>query len=562
MENQELEKVSQETEQKKQKIHVGAIVGIGAAAVIAVAGGVFAFFKVTEKDPKEVVIQAFENIYTEDQVKPMEELFGLSQFMDNASTADVESGLSLTLDSSSSAEIQAFAGSGLKVSSMYDRTNEKIGAKVGMIYNDMDLLHMDLYYGEERLMAAIPELSSKVFSMDLSEGLGKRLQESPMFGPELEENGVDAEGIEDYLRILEEEARSQSQGTGGPDLKAAAKRFQDGWQTREKLKAAMTVEKAEKEICVVDDKEETCRGYHVLVSKEFMIDFLKGSTDFFLNDEELKEIYLKQLEQSVKLTEIMSGVTSGMSPEQMRESVVEDMTDSIEEMIDFLDKTLNDIDMMVYVDKKGRLAAVKGNTIFTAESEEEGEELGDDIQVTFDVTLKGGSYLTQNLEAEVAMKDKNAQVGVEIKKQGTYDGNRLTNDVSIDVAVKDKQDYSMGFIYTDTYQADSGDYHIGASVTADGYLLADLSVTGVVSQLEKGVSVQMDIDELRVVVMDDTGRVTLSGGYYLRPLSEEVTAPEGKEFDIVAATEEEWEDLVEEAFYNLLGLVTQLGVEW
>ena len=57
-------------------------------------------------------------------------------------------------------------------------------------------------------------------------------------------------------------------------------------------------------------------------------------------------------------------------------------------------------------------------------------------------------------------------------------------------------------------------------------------------------------------------RVTLSGGYYLRPLSEEVTAPEGKEFDIVAATEEEWEDLVEEAFYNLLGLVTQLGVEW
>ena len=134
------------------------------------------------------------------------------------------------------------------------------------------------------------------------------------------------------------------------------------------------------------------------------------------------------------------------------------------------------------------------------------------------------------------MKDKNAQVGVEIKKQGTYDGNRLTNDVSIDVAVKDKQDYSMGFIYTDTYQADSGDYHIGASVTADGYLLADLSVTGVVSQLEKGVSVQMDIDELRVVVMDDTGRVTLSGGYYLRPLSEVVRAPDVMYFDFVAAS--------------------------
>ena len=35
----------------------------GAAAVIVVGGGVFAFTQMSEGDPKETVIKAFENIY-------------------------------------------------------------------------------------------------------------------------------------------------------------------------------------------------------------------------------------------------------------------------------------------------------------------------------------------------------------------------------------------------------------------------------------------------------------------------------------------------------------------
>ena len=99
----------------------------------------------------------------------------------------------------------------------------------------------------------------------------------------------------------------KTQGTRQTDLESVIKRFQDGWQTREKLKAAMTVEKGEKKAFVIDDTEVTCKGYQVRISKEFMIDFLRGSADFFLNDEELREMYLKQLEQSVRLTELMGG---------------------------------------------------------------------------------------------------------------------------------------------------------------------------------------------------------------------------------------------------------------
>ena len=68
------------------------------------------------------------------------------------------------------------------------------------------------------------------------------------------------------------------------------------------------MEKAEKKTFVIDDAEVNCKGYQVQLSKDFMIEFIKGSTDFFLNDEELKETYLKQLEQSVKMTELMGGI--------------------------------------------------------------------------------------------------------------------------------------------------------------------------------------------------------------------------------------------------------------
>ena len=65
---------------------------VGAAAVAVVGGGVFAYTRLAGGDPKETVIQAFENVYTEGQTDPMEELFGLSEFCRPEFGADVKAG--------------------------------------------------------------------------------------------------------------------------------------------------------------------------------------------------------------------------------------------------------------------------------------------------------------------------------------------------------------------------------------------------------------------------------------------------------------------------------------
>lgn len=523
---------------------------IGAAAAAVVAAGALAFGFMGKEDPKEVVIRAFENVYTEDQVKPLEELFGVSQFSENALTADVEDSVTLILEDCSEPEISALSGSGIRVSAKSDKTNKKSYADIAVIYKDMDFVTLDAYYGDDELMMAVPQLSSKVFTIDLGDGLAERIQASPLVGPAFDAAGIDMEGIGYFKEQIEMAESGQAVSL---DLDGLMTRYREGTQAQEKFKEALTVEKGEKGTFTLDGQETDCKGYTVLVSKDSMMEFLRTTADFFLNDEELKDEFLKQLEQTVKLTEMMGGASAGLSVNEMYAESLEDVTEAVNEMIDFLDKSLTDVNMTVYVDKKGRLAAVDGSTrLLNPDDEEEA------LQVDFNCRLQGGSYLTQNMTAEVAMMDGADQLTLSMVKNGTYDGKQLTGDLAVDVKLDGDDKLDGGFTCTGTYNADGGDYHLGMSVTGDGSLLVDISMSGIVDRLEKGTSIHADVDELKVTVMDAMGQLTLSGDYSYGPLSSEVTPLDGETFDILAAGEEDWQNVIMEVYTNVMQLVSGL----
>ena len=89
------------------------------------------------------------------------------------------------------------------------------------------------------------------------------------------------------------------------------KRYREGCKAEDDFKAALTVEKGEKASFTIDGKEQACRGYEVTVSKEAMINFLRTSSDFFLQDEVLKKDFLKRLELSVKLSQLAGAQMEG-----------------------------------------------------------------------------------------------------------------------------------------------------------------------------------------------------------------------------------------------------------
>ena len=60
--------------------------------------------------------------------------------------------------------------------------------------------------------------------------------------------------------------------------------------------------------------------------------------------------------------------------------------------------------------------------------------------------------------------------------------------------------------------------------------------------------------------MDNTMNVVLSGEVYSRPLSSEVTPLEGETLDVLAATEQDWNNVMMEMVFGVMGLAGQLDV--
>lgn len=549
------ETAAPEQKKKSNKIIIGAV-----AAVAVVAAGAFGITKMNEKDPKQVVIDAFESVYTDDQVYPIDELLGVSKFAETAGTVNAEGGMTLKLDSCSDETVNAYAGSGLRIVGKNDITNKKSSAELAAIYNGMDLVTMEAYYGDDVLKLAVPELSAKVFTLDLSDGLADRISSSPVVGPMLEQNQIDVEGMAAYFSELMAEAeKNQAEGKSTYDLEGLWNRYKEGCKAQDNFKAALTVEKAGKADYTVDGQQESCNGYNVVVSKTSMMDFLRTSSDFFLQDEELKNQYLKQLEMTVRLSELMGGTYGGasLSAEEMQQQSYEEVQNSVNEILDTLDASLDDVNMTVYVDKKGRLAGINGTTVLHDEA-----NVDDTIDVAFSLGLAGGAYLTQNVTGNITLSDPTdaaKSITMDLVKQGTYDGKTLTADWSMDIAAMPENE-KINMAYTGTYSSEAGDFHVAFEFGDGISQIAKVSVTGAIDSLEKGTSFHANLDEIEIAAMDSSMTAVLSGEYEYKPLEGELTAPEGEELDVLAATEEDWQGVMMEAIYGVMGLMDQMGV--
>lgn len=533
-----------------------------AAGVVAAAGAAaaFAFTRMNAKDPKEAVVDAFQTAFSHEQVSPAEDIFGLSQFSSASVSSDAEAGLTLSLDSSSMEELNALTGGGLRISSRNDVSNKKSDANVGVVYNGMDVVNLDLYYGDHTLMAAIPELSEKVLTMDLGDGLADRIKNSPAMSRLLDENGISADAAAAYLTEVTALAEENAAAGGNTlDLPALMDRYREGCKAQENFKAALTVEKTDKSTVTVNGQEKECRGYSVLVSKAALIDFLRTSSDFFLQDEALKNQYLRQLELTVKLNGLMGGSVPATA-EELQADAYEEAKAAANQMIQALDASLTDIQMTVYLDKDGVLTSVLGSTVINGGiTGSDGDSQTVPTEVAFEAVFEGGAYPLQNLTGQLTIGSGDDAMALYLVKQGVYDDKKLTCDASLDlVSGSGDSAPSVSILYSGSYITESGDYHISLEAVENGSQLFKISASGIVSQLEKGTSIQADIDSLEISTADSS--LIFSGNYYFKPLSGEIAPLDGTPMDVLAATEEDWYSLIMEGAYGFMEAADRLGI--
>ena len=85
-----------------------------------------------------------------------------------------------------------------------------------------------------------------------------------------------------------------------------------------------------------------------------MINFLRTSSDFFLQDEVLKKDFLKRLELSVKLSQLAGAQMEGQDFPTAQEMQEQTMRRPERKLTDdrIFRQLVNDVSMTVYVDKK------------------------------------------------------------------------------------------------------------------------------------------------------------------------------------------------------------------
>ena len=483
---------SPEPEKKKSgKVMLGvaaavAVVGIGAAAV-----------PMLMENPKKTVIAAFESINSENQITGAEEIFGWKEFLENYGKVDCESVFRIQIDGCSEPGMEMFEGAGLEVRSMADLENWKSRAEMSLDYKHMDLADLQFYYGDQMFMAAVPQLVGRVFTLKIDDSLGESLKNSPMAAPYLEESGVDIDQLAELTKEMMEKPEN-GKAKGQLDFPGLFDRYRKGCKAKESFQQAMMVEKAEKANFLIDGKETSCKGYHVQINKDSLIAFLRTSSDFFLNDEEMKKQYLDQLRLSISMAALFSGSMENgalSSAEEMVQQNYDEIKEQADWMIQILEQSLQDIDMMVYVDPKGRLAGLTGTTT-VVEADMDTVEERREAQIEFALELQGGNYLTENMNGRLSITSDGATMDILYEKAESYDKERLDSSCKVTVLSPDDENITMNA--SGTYIAESGDCQLSFELLVPEMQPIVIHGSGVVTELEKGKSIYADIDAMSI----------------------------------------------------------------
>lgn len=539
-----LEEAAAPNGESKKKPKKGLIIGCAAAAVAA-AGGI-AFGVASIKDPKDVVIDAIKGVFAETSVRPQEEVFGMDTLAERLKEEGGEAGFGLTLAGSADASMDPFRTGGLDLSVMYDQKSGALREDIGLRYGGMDLASLQLYIDDTYVKAALPGLSSRMFSINYAGDLASRLESSPL---------LQAEGAaftEEERQMINSYAEYMSRVYGKDeeffDVAGLWERYKEGSKTMSDLKAAMRAEKADT-VQSSGGSSEKLTGYDVVIPKAAAVAFVRGTADFIMSDEELKEDFLEYYQWMFSLSamdlEMEDGTVS--TPEEISEQLWTEMEKAVDQEIGYLDQHLaSDVTMKVYVNKAGELASLDSYAVFQ-------DDEGNNINVNLTGAVLDGDYFMQNWEAALTVADDSGDgATLSVEAYEDYDDSLLDSRWNISLAnVETASELSL--FWQSRYDRTSGDVEYRLEGSLDGSTVA-VTAVGIVDELEKGESLHCTADSI-VVSVNDAEAAELTGEWYVRALDGEIPDPEGTELDVILADQEDWDAVGQELMNNVFSLL-------
>lgn len=525
------------------------LIPAGAAAAVAVIGG--GVMLSHQADPKDTVIDAFKSITAEGQLNPSEEIFGTKELEDLLQKGSAQTGMELSMTGISDESLNQMSGAGIGLDVKRDVDSGRQLLNLSLQYGGGELADAQLYMDDTQIMAAIPVLSSRMFTLDYANDLEGQLINSPYAAQKLEEQGIDIEGLANYLGQYKEALSDEEPML---DLKALWNRYKEGSKAIDDLKAAMTVTKNDKKEFTIDGQSENCRGYHVTLPKDALIRFAKTTREFFLNDETLKQDVVRYLELAGDASSIYAADGDGESvdPEEQQKELWAQAEAVLDNLVEEMENTIGDVTMDVYVRKDGKMAGFSYETDATVEEE--------NVRFYGDVSFGGGYNMLSNVNGALNIEDSDGQIiTVSLDKTGAYEAGKSWSGQVIATLQGDEEKYQ--FILDGDYQIADGSYEVKLDLQSNGASQASLTANGAVSELSKGESVHIDMDSLRLettLLNGSSSYVEFAGSYYVNPLEDEIAQPDGVPFDVLASSEEDYNQVTTEITGNLFAILLKV----
>ena len=188
-----------------------------------------------------------------------------------------------------------------------------------------------------------------------------------------------------------------------------------------------------------------------------------------------------------------------------------------------------------------------------ADGAAQGEET---LTVSGTVTFKGGYNRMANVDASLVLAvPGSSPVTVTVNKTGDYQKNQSYSEGLVIGFESEGEKGALSL--SGSYSIADKTYSLQGALESNGMELGSLTVDGIMEELVPGESFKAAADSIRLTVSQtalgvpaeqatDMDLLELSGSFGMGPMTESPAKPEGESFDILAATEEEWNQVIAE----------------
>ena len=181
----------------------------------------------------------------------------------------------------------------------------------------------------------------------------------------------------------------------------------------------------------------------------------------------------------------------------------------------------------------------------------------ENIKLYGNVAFAGGYSMMSNVKAVLNVESADGEVvTASVDKTGTYEKDKTWAGTLRGTIGNGTDSYS--FVYTGDYNAESKDYNLSLDLLSGEESQFTISSSGMFTDLVKGESFNLEMTSLKMETPLITGEneyLELSGKYLAGPLNQTVEAPEGDRLDLLAAAEEDYNNVYTEIMGNAFSLM-------